>query len=326
MLWIEFLISSAVIIFCGTQLTKYADQISDHLQLGKAWVGIVLLGLVTSLPEAITCIVSIVSLNANDLAVGNLLGSNNFNPLLIVLMDIVYRRGSVTNAITSHRSHSISAVAAVILVLIVLGELYYYDSIGGTLQARIGGGNILIIALYFVFMKSLARAQTPVEAGLTNPVHNVGRVWLKLFLSAALVVVGAMVLANSADKIAESTGLGRTFVGSIFLALVTSLPEMVVTISAMKLGSFDLAIGNIFGSNMTNMFILALCDLLTPGPILSTVSSTHVITGGLSIAIVLVALVGINSNSKKTVFGIGIDSIIMSVLFFGGTYVLYLIR
>ena len=88
-------------------------------------------------------------------------------------------------------------------------------------------------------------------------------------------------LAQSADEIALQTGLGRTFVGSIFLALVTSLPEMVVSLSALKMGAFDLAIGNIFGSNMTNMFIVFFVFLspILRGPILYDVGSTHIVDG-----------------------------------------------
>ena len=86
MAWITFIVSAAGIVYAGVLLTKYADILSDRLHLGKTWVGIVLLGFVTSLPEAITSLISVVSLTADDLAIGNLFGSNNFNPMLICLI------------------------------------------------------------------------------------------------------------------------------------------------------------------------------------------------------------------------------------------------
>jgi len=108
--WIEFTVGATLIIIAGIKLTRYADVISDRLSLGKVWIGIVILGLVTSLPEAITSLVSIISLSAYDLAIGNLVGSNNFNPMLLVVMDIIYRKGPVTNAISPDKSHRVSTM------------------------------------------------------------------------------------------------------------------------------------------------------------------------------------------------------------------------
>jgi len=136
-----------------------------------------------------------------------------------------------------------------------------------------------------------------------------------------------MWLAKSADAIAQQTGLGGTFFGSIFLAFVTSLPELVVSLSALRLGSLDLAIGNIFGSNMTNMFILFFCSLFhRGGPILGAVSKVHVITAALSILLTYVAVKGIFDRNKKTVFGLGWDSLIMIFFFVAGTGILYTLR
>jgi len=148
-----------------------------------------------------------------------------------------------------------------------------------------------------------------------------------LLISAALVIAGAIWLARSADIIAQQTGLGGTFFGSIFLAFVTSLPELVVSISALRLGSLDLAIGNIFGSNMTNMFIVFICSLFHRGaPILSTVSKVHVITAALSIVLTYVAVKGIFVRNKKTVFGLSWSSLIMIFFFVVGTSILYKLR
>jgi len=145
-------------------------------------------------------------------------------------------------------------------------------------------------------------------------------------LCAVLVILGAIWLANSADTIAEKTGLGRTFVGSVFLAFATSLPELVVTYSALKLNQLDLAIGNVFGSNMTNIFILFLCDVFHKGAtIISTVSATHLLTIILSIILTYIAITGIRTK-KKVVLGLGIDSLLMILFFFAGNMLLYSLR
>lgn len=326
--WIEFFISAAVIIFAGIRLTIDADKISDELKFGKVWIGIVLLGFVTSLPEAVTSLSSIVLLDANDLAVGNLLGSNNFNPMLIVGMDVLYRQGSITNAIHPNQSHKVSAGFAILLTGIVITDILFNIPIG-----FLSAGSILIALVYFFGMNKLAKLSTgqsviaaSEEFGSSRNTTLI-RLGIGLFFSAVLVIVGAIWLAKSANVIAEQTGLGGTFFGSIFLAFVTSLPEMVVSLSALRIGSLDLAIGNIFGSNMTNMFIMFICSLFhRGGPLMSAVSKVHVFTAALSIILTFIVIRGITIKNKKTFLGIGWDSWIMIVLFFAGTSILYQLR
>jgi cation:H+ antiporter len=200
-------------------------------------------------------------------------------------------------------------------------------------RLTVSAGGVMIAACYFAGMRRLARqgagrsvlAPSRDEAVSKNrPLAGLGA---QLLLNAAIVVVGGMWLARSADVIAWQTGLGGTFFGSIFLALVTSLPEVVVSLSAMKIGSLDLALGNIFGSNMTNMFILFVCGLFyRGGAILGAVSKAHVVTAALSVLLTFVAVKGVFTRNKRTVFGLGLDSLIMIVLFFAGTGILYKFR
>jgi len=333
MIWFQFTISAAVIIFAGIQLTVYADKLSDELKLSKVWIGVCLLGLVTSLPEAVTSLVSIVSLQAVDLAVGNLLGSNNFNPMLIVVMDLIYRKGAVTNAINPDRSHKISAWLAITLICIVIGDILFNVQVLKFSGATLSAGSIMIAICYFGGIIRLARlnkGEAAINPSLERPAdrkHSIAGICFQLLISTVLVVIGAIWLARSADVIAVQTGLGGTFFGSIFLAFVTSLPEMVVSLSALKLGSLDLAIGNIFGSNMTNVFIVFICSLFyRGGSLLGDVSQIHILTASLSILLTFIALKGILVRNKRTVFGLGLDSLVMIVLFIVGTSLLYYYR
>jgi len=331
--WIEFLISASIIIYAGIRLTIYADKLSDELQLGKVWIGIVLLGLVTSLPEAITSLVSIVSLGADNLAIGNLLGSNNFNPMLIVVIDVMYRQGALTTDIQPSSLHKVSACFAILLSGIVIVDIVFNVPVLNIRGMSLSAGSLMIAVCYFVGMRKLAllsTEQSVISPSSERPVQQntvMIRIWIQLLINAVLVIVGAMWLARSANIIAQQTGLGGTFFGSIFLAFVTSLPELVVSISALRLGSLDLAIGNIFGSNMTNMFIVFVCSLFYRGaPLLGAVSKVHVITAALSILLTYVAVKGIFIRNKKTVFGLSLNSLIMIVLFLIGTGILYKLR
>jgi cation:H+ antiporter len=333
MYWIKFFISAVIIILAGIRLTVCADKLSDEMQFGKVWAGIILLGVATSLPEAVASLTAVLSLHANDLAIGNLLGSNNFNPMLIVVMDVLYRQGSVTNALKPNVSHQVSARFAILLTFLVILDIMFNGAFPAFHVGPLSIGGVLILIFYFTGIKRLAKlgAEQAVITPIRNPEaegrSSITGLWVQLAFSAAFVVVGAMWLAESADVIALQTGLGRTFVGSIFLAIVTSLPEMVVSLSALRLGSLDLAIGNIFGSNMANMFIVFICGLVhRGGPILGAVSPTHMFTAALSILLMHVAIKGISKQGKKTVFGLGWDSLAMLLIFGLGTAFLYHIR
>jgi len=331
MSWITFIVSATAIFIAGIRLTTYADRLSERLHIGKVWIGVVLLGLVTSLPEAITSLVSVVYLNADDLAVGNLLGSNAFNPMIIVVLDFIYRQGSVTSVVKTNRSHEVSAFFAIALSSIVLMEILVQDSFSSFHIGPLSLGSIAIAVLYFVGMRRLAllgkgqdiSAQEESDAGKAESLFSI---IMNLLFCAVVVIIAAMFLSQSADVIAESTGLGRTFVGSIFLAFATSLPEIVVSVSALRLGSLDLAIGNIFGSNMTNMFIVFLCSIFHKGQLLlSAVDQTHCITAAVGIILAAAAYFGIDKK-KKTFFSLGWDSLFMIVVFVVGMRMLYILR
>lgn len=332
MVWLEFIVSSILIVLAGVRLTVYADKLGDHLSFSKAWIGIVLLGLITSLPEAVTCLISVISIGANDLAIGNLLGSNNFNPLLFVVMDVIYRQGSITDKIHASPFHRFSALYAGMLTGIVLLEIWLSSIFSFPSIGSISLGSILIVVLYFGGMRHLGtfgreedsdHALAPKDQKKKTSLQ---KIYSNLIVCSVIVVTSAIILAGSADKIAEMTGLGHTFVGSILLALVTSLPEMVVTISAMRIGSVDLAVGNIFGSNMTNMLIVVICSFFGGAvPILESVSMAHIATAATSILLCSIAIAGIHKR-KSVLGGLGIDSLVMVVVFLIGSASLYILR
>ncbi|MFP4473538.1 MAG: sodium:calcium antiporter [Candidatus Omnitrophota bacterium] len=327
MIWLEFIISAGIILIAGSQLTRYADRLSDALGLGKVWIGVVLLGLVTSLPEAGASLVSVIGLDAADLAVGNMAGSNNFNLLLVVLLDLVYRRGSLTNSVVFNRAQAVTAafalgLAGIAAVEIMAGGLFTIPTL-----FVFSPGSLLLIVIYLlgmrrIYQSNLLPAIAPGDR--KDPGISLSRTYLGIFISGAVVIAGAVWVARSADVIAVSTGWGRTFVGSLFLALATSLPEMVVTLSALRLKQVDLAVGNIFGSNMTNMFLLVFCDWADgPGALLNGVSSAHVFTIFVGFAMTLVVILGLAQNKKENYFGLGWDSWSLILIYAAGMTGLY---
>ena len=109
-------------------------------------------------------------------------------------------------------------------------------------------------------------------------------VWIEFILSAAVITFAAMQLAKYGDVIGLRTGLGGMFVGTLLLAAATSLPELITTISAIQSGVPNLAAGNLFGSNMFNMFLIAVLDMVhTSRRRSSKESSNHALSGSLAV-------------------------------------------
>jgi cation:H+ antiporter len=150
---------------------------------------------------------------------------------------------------------------------------------------------------------------------------------LRYALHAAVVVGAAIFLPSIAERIAEMTGLGQTFVGNIFVAISTSLPEMTVCLAAMKIGAVDMAVGNIFGSNIFNMFILAIEDIFYfKGPILSFVQGQNLIPSLLAVAMTGLAIAGLIYNAEKKLFIWAWDSFGIILIFLVNLVLLYLLH
>ncbi|MDD3374317.1 MAG: hypothetical protein PHY73_01155 [Candidatus Omnitrophica bacterium] len=328
-IWLKFSMSAGLVIFSGIKLTKCADILSDRFSINKAWMGMILLGAITSLPEATASIASAAVIRAPNLAIGNIAGSVNFNLMIVVLMDFMYHRGSVTGQIQVKRTYEWSAVFYGILSSIVVIEIFLSPKTNLITFGPVSLGSILIVIFYFLGSKFIFKKKVKdTDSRIKHVVSVQDKILIFKMVAGALVVIFSGIwLSGICDQISSITGLGQTFVGTTFLGFVTSLPEIVVSLSALRMGAFDLAFGNIFGSNMVNLLILAVSDLFyIKGPIFADVSQTHILMMTLSVVLTTILIVGIRKGVKKTFFGFGFDTILMMICFAVGMKFLYDLR
>ena len=139
-------------------------------------------------------------------------------------------------------------------------------------------------------------------------------------------LVAGAALPFVAKALAVEMGWHQSFVGTLFVAFVTSLPEMVVTVAALKLGAVDMAIGNLFGSNLFNIAILAIDDILyVRGPLFDSVSATHAISAFSAIMMTGVAIVGLLYRPRTRVLKtVGWVSIFLFTVYLINSYILYI--
>ena len=145
------------------------------------------------------------------------------------------------------------------------------------------------------------------------------------YLLCAFFIFGASIwLVHIAEGIANQTGWGKTFVGAIFLAIASSLPEATATITAIRRGSFGMAIGNILGANMLNVATVFICDIFMPGTnFLSAVSMNNILPATVGILMTATVIVGIIYRSQKSFLRLGLDTIGIVIIYVVGSYLLF---
>jgi cation:H+ antiporter len=306
-----FLASGAVVVVAGIVLAKSADGIADATGWGRVWVGSVLLAFATSLPELATD-VSAVRLESADLAAGDLFGSSLANMLILAVVDLLYPRKQVL--IQAAPDHALMVCLAVLLTAVAALGITTRPE---TLWFGISPVSIALLAVYaggtWVVFRHVSRQPGLADTSPVGAVPGALRRAVLQFVLAAVVILGAApVFAWSAKGVAEITGLGATFTGTLLVGFATSLPELVSTLAAVRMGAFDLAVGNLFGSNAFNMVIFAVLDPATPdGPIYGAVRPEHVLTALSAIGLMCLGLAAIMYRAKRRFALIEPDSLLI---------------
>jgi cation:H+ antiporter len=330
--WLEFILCAALIVVSGTNLSRYGDVIAEKTGLGRAWIGLILMASVTSLPELITGISSVAFANTPDIALGDIMGSCVFNLAIISLMDMLH--GPTPIFSKAEHGHILSAGFGVVLIGIAAVSILAHDLIPSF--GVIGLYTPAIIMIYGIGIRSVFLFDKKKIAAFVGDIAVAARydhlptrtAVIKYSLNALVVVGAAAWLPFLGNRLAEETGLGQSFVGTIFVALTTSLPELAVSVAALRIGAADMAIANLFGSNLFNIFILAIDDLFyTKGPLLSHLSQNHAITAFMAVIMTGIAMVSLTYRLQKKAFlRLGWDALALIFGYIVNIYLLYTLR
>ena len=296
-----FALCALVIVVSGARLSYYGDVIAERSGLGQAWVGVIAMASVTSLPELVTG-VSASIIGAPEIAAGDVVGSCLFNLLILGVLDLLSPRPLF------HRLrpvHTLSAALGAILLLALAAAILTasrWPSIGW-----VGAPSIVLFGGYMMAVRSIynyerTHDQVADVAGLSERYAHLslkGALWR--YAGTAVVLVGAAAnLPGLAVRFADATGLAQGFVGTAFVALSTSLPEVVVSLAAMRLGAWDMAVANVLGSNMFNVAIFAVDDVFfTDGPIFAAVSQGHALTAIAAATMSAIVIVGLTARPPR---------------------------
>lgn len=293
----QFLSLAAVVAGAGVVLARAADAIAERTRLGRLLVGSIALAAATSLPE-LSVDIAAVRAGHSDLAAGDLFGSSLMNLLILAGIDLCRRNGRKMLS-REAASHALSATLGIALTGLAGCAVLTAGRIPSAETARISGWSWAILVAYLLGARMLfvdQRISARVAMGTTTertPRAGPLRQSLVVFTAAASVlVVAGPRLAEVADSLSDRTGLGGTFVGTTLVALTTSLPELVASLTAVRLGALDLAIGNALGSNAFNMILFVPLDVVHSGPFFQALSPTHAVTAFAVVIATSIAVLG----------------------------------
>ena len=307
LLWLQLGATAAIILGASQFLARSADIVAEKTGLGRSFVGVVMLATATSLPEMGTGISSIVLVDAPDLAAGDAFGSNLFNLMIIGLADLYWRNGPVLTAVKF--TSVVVGALGVGLIALAVGAIYIHNATSVTSDWYISPVSVLMIvgfiaAMLLVYRHEKAAApseKTEGEGQAQYAEQSLPRALGIYFAAAAVVVAAAVWLAMTGDDLAHAMGWEASFMGTQFLAISTSLPELATSFAALRLNAPDLAITNVLGSNVFNMgFVLFVDDLVfTEGAVWSAVSQVHILTGLIAVLMTAVVIVGVLTRPRK---------------------------
>ncbi len=331
LLWVGFIVCTTLIFYSGSKLSKYGDIIAEKTGLGRTWIGVVLMASITSLPELITGVSSVTYARVPDIAVGDVLGSCVFNMLILSILDAIHRPMPISTK--AHHGHILSAGFGIFLLSITSISLFLGSSINpigwiGPYSLLFGIIYFIAIKLVFFYEKRQISAFIKEKAiELKYKDISTKTAFINYSANALVVIIAAIFLPKIGKGIAENTGLGQTFVGNIFIALSTSLPEVVVSISAVKMDAVDLAIGNLFGSNIFNILILAIDDFFFfKGPLLSFVNTNHIISALSAIVMTSIAILGLTYRAERKRLFLAWDSVGILLTYIVNLMLLYRLK
>ncbi len=289
--WIVvFVVAATPLALAGVELARSADRLAALTHIDRLFIGMSLVAGVTSLPEIVT-VTAAAAGGAEQLALGGLFGSSMANMAILALLDLIHR-GRFWPQIELRNART-AAIAIGLTALTLTGMV----AVSVPTVGRVGLGTIAIAAAYVVAAAWVHRS--PMPGGPAPPSIDgssgagLRGTLVRLGVAAVVILISGPVVAAAADGVVQTSGLGATFIGVVLLAAATSLPELIVSLTAVRLGAFDVAVGNLFGSNALNMVVVLPVDIATVEPVLESTAPSVAVAAVAAVGLMAMALAAI---------------------------------
>lgn len=333
--------AAVVVWLAGTRLAYYADAISERTQVSKAFLGLILLGVATSLPEIVTTITAGLLDNA-PLVTGNLFGGVALQITVLAIVDMVAMRRALTY-FTPQPVLLFQGVMLLLLLSVALAGAAAGDPLS---IAGFGLTPVLLVAGYIATINwsrpgedRLPRwraTNAPAEEDAASQRERASsgyehysnrRLFTVSALSGLVILAAGWALAQTGDALAGQTGLSASFVGVALVAGSTSLPELSTALAAVRQGNHQMAVSNILGTNCLEMALFFVADAAyRSGPILAATDDSAVFAGTIGMVVTCIYLVGLLERRNHTWLRMGYDSVAVLVAYSAGLVALYFMQ
>lgn len=312
----------AIFVF-GTRASRSADIIAEKKRWSRAFMGVIFLAAVTSLPELFTGISAVRIVKDPNMALGEIFGSCVFNFFIIALVDFFLRKKAVfalkrpQETIRPFFYFLIMMAATTVLIPLGLG-------IG---IAHVGLSSLVIFGLYLLIVRVMygQRRKGSGDQEICYRTKSLRKeTWSFVFSSLVIIAVG-IYLPVVGDEIIRQMGWSSSFVGVVFLAFVTSFPELIVCLAAARLQAFEMMFGNISGSNLFNLSIIFIVDIFFfEGILLQNVSPVFPVIGGLTVVMSLVVIQGLRRRPGREILGmVSLNSLLLTICYLAAFFLSY---
>jgi cation:H+ antiporter len=320
----------------GSLLARRADAIAARTGLSHAFLGVVLLGVATSLPEIATTTTA-AALGNTRLVSNNLFGGVALQVAILAVADLT----TVKGALTYFTPHPVLLFQGVMLLLLLatalagatIGEPLSIAGIGATSVVLLGGYLVTVwLSQPGEYLPRWKATHTPslsenADDDSNADTHSPLRLYGSTGLAALVILAAGWTLARTGAVLADQTGLGASFVGVILVAGSTSLPELSTTIGAIKAGHPQMAVSNILGTNCLEVALFFVADsVYRGGPILAEADRSALFAAAVGMVVTCIFLIGLLERRDRTVLGMGVDSLAVLVVYLSGVAGLYALR
>ena len=258
---IMYVVFAVALCFLSKKLADYVDALDKKTNISGAFIGGVLLAAVTSLPELFTSISATILLPSSaSLVVGNILGSNLFNIAILGLCFILFFKKFIDGTF-EFKSHFTVIIGTCFIYAIVSYGLLANDK----LQPIVGPINFLALLILIVYGITIFLQPKEAEGEKEEDTYNltIKQVIIRFVICAVVLVAVSVLITYNTDAIATKFNINQTTAGAIFLAIATSLPELVSSIALCKKGNWNAAVGDIVGSCLFNFCIIGLAEFMS---------------------------------------------------------------
>jgi len=313
LVWTKFFLLLILVYIFGSRVTKSADIIAEKKGWGRAFMGVVFISMVTSFPELFTGISAASIVKSPEISLGQIVGSCIFNITIIALIQIIFKKNSL------FRQNSKSDLLPLLFSFFMI--MLFSSTLLISFRVRIlnvGISSILIFVIYVIFLRHIFKNRRSDKAGTNYRKESLKRAVISFSVSAAIIIAVGFYLPIVGKELAIKMGWTDSFVGVIFLAFVTSFPELIVSITAARIGAFEMLLGNIAGSNLFNIGIIFLIDIFYfEGDIIADVTDINifyigVIAAGMNMILYLTLLRG---KVIRTFFKIPLNAVLILLLY-----------